>query len=223
MPALTFPTQTIHFHRFLLQTIIRLMPQHITLITSNHLYPRAHLIKKLWIQRHQHFRMRILTFRSFRAEPIHIVLTNLFPYMSKRALISHSTIPFFKIYTGLDNMLIFTSRIVAYSLIFHILTLGDLMGDFLMAKVAVFAVFAGIVEVILAREDLCGVVEVLAMRIMAFGMKEKLADAVLGGWERDWGLLVGLVVDNFDDVVEILLVGFGDLHFGREGVFGRGR
>ncbi len=48
-------------------------------------------------------------------------------------------------------------------------------------------------------------------------MKEELTDAVLCGWERDWGLLVGLVVDDFDHVVEVLLVGFGDLHWGGEG------
>jgi len=37
-----------------------------------------------------------------------------------------------------------------------------------MAKIAVFAIFAGVVEVILAREDLGGIMEVLAMRIVTF-------------------------------------------------------
>jgi len=163
MPALTLLTQTLHFHSLILQTIIRLMSQHITLITSNHLYSRAHLIKELWIQHHKHLWVSMLTLWPFRTKPIHVIFTNLLFNMSKRALISHFTISFFKIYARLDNMLIFTVWIITYSLVLHILTSDSLMGVFLMAKVAVIAVFTGVIEVILAREDFGGVVEVLAV------------------------------------------------------------
>jgi len=157
--------------------------------------------------------MRKLTIRSLRTKSIHIILTNLLSYMSKWALISHSTIPFFKIDTSLERMLIFTVWNITNSLISHIITKEILMGNLLMAIITIIAIFTDIISVVLARKNSRKIMKVLARRIGADWVKKHFANSVFGSTEGDFRLKGILFMDDLDYVIEVLLFRFRELHW----------